>query len=209
MTQSQLRAILAHEYGHFSNRDTAGGTLARRVQFSVAHMAYGLAASGQARWYNPAWLFVQAFNRLFLRITLGASRLQEILADRYAAMAYGARVFIKALRHIIHQSLVFNAAAAHEIAQAREQERELHNLYQLPPLQDEEKVEQLMAQEDEVIRRPTSPYDSHPAPRDRIELLESLSLAYLVGDIAEPAWELLPNADALQAEMTAWVQERV
>jgi Zn-dependent protease with chaperone function len=209
MTQSQLRAILAHEYGHFSNRDTAGGDLARRVQISVLHLAHGLATTGQARWYNPAWLFVRAFHRLYLRITLGASRLQEILADRSAATAYGAAVFIRALRHIIHQELVFKATAANEIAMAQEQERELQNLYQLSPLQDEDKPKELETLEDEVMNRPTSPYDSHPAPCDRIELLTSLSPAGPGGDISPPAWKLLLHADALQAEMTARVQERM
>ena len=82
MTQGQFKAILAHEYGHFSNRDTAGGDLARWVRASIYRMAYNLAVSGQARWYNPAWLFINGFHRGFLRITQGASRLQEILADR-------------------------------------------------------------------------------------------------------------------------------
>jgi hypothetical protein len=34
---------------------------------------------------------------LFLRVTLGASCLQEILADRYAASVYGVRDFVDGL----------------------------------------------------------------------------------------------------------------
>ncbi|MCA9697104.1 MAG: M48 family metalloprotease, partial [Myxococcales bacterium] len=84
-----LRAILAHEYGHFSNEDTAGGNFALGVRRSVVHSAVGLAEAGAAGWYNPAWLFLNGFHRVFLRISQGASRLQEVLADRWAARSYG------------------------------------------------------------------------------------------------------------------------
>jgi hypothetical protein len=50
----------------------------------------------------------QKYFRVFLRITLGASRLQEILADRYAALAYGAQNFIEGLRNVIRQSVQFD-----------------------------------------------------------------------------------------------------
>ena len=53
-TKGQMEAILAHEYGHFSNRDGAGGNLAHQVYGSVNRMALRLARTGQARWlvYN-------------------------------------------------------------------------------------------------------------------------------------------------------------
>ncbi len=84
LTQGELRAILAHEYGHFNQRDMAGGNFVNLVQRSLHSMARNLAAAGLATWYNPAWWFVNLYNRIFLRITLGASRLQEILAGRLA-----------------------------------------------------------------------------------------------------------------------------
>ena len=96
MTQGQLKAVLAHEYGHFVNRDTAGGGLALAVRRAVWQMAESLASGGAARWYNPAWLFVTGFHKLFLRVSQGASRLQEILADRWAALAYGGAEFAAA-----------------------------------------------------------------------------------------------------------------
>ena len=35
MRQNAFRAVLAHEYGHFSHRDTAGGDVALRVEQDV------------------------------------------------------------------------------------------------------------------------------------------------------------------------------
>lgn len=208
ISQGQFKAILAHEYGHFAHRDTAGGDLAHQVQASVHHMAYVLAASGQAHWYNPAWLFVKGFGRIFMRVTLGASRLQELLADRYAAMAYGARNFTSGLAQFIRQDLTFHMQVEHEITTASQRRRRLQNLYTLPPLRDGEEQEQLEARMVERMSRPTSAYDSHPAPRQRIALLEQLQVPDQAEADPQPAWELLSNAAQLQAEMMDVMQER-
>jgi Zn-dependent protease with chaperone function len=69
MSQGQLRAILAHEYGHFSNQDTAGGNFARQVLISVRNMGIRLALNGLAAWYNPAWWFVNGTIAALRRVT--------------------------------------------------------------------------------------------------------------------------------------------
>ncbi len=206
MSQGQLKAILAHEYGHFVHGDTAGGDLALRVHSSLQHMALGLAAAGQARWYNPAWVYVYLFHRLFLRLTLGASRLQEILADRMAAAAYGADAFASGLRHIVRQGIAFPTAATEEIRAAASEGRNLRNLYALPaPAAESADLETRFA---EAMNRPTSPYDSHPAPVTRLELLTGIR-----GDPPRPpdddlAAELIPALDRIQEEMTVLIQKR-
>jgi Zn-dependent protease with chaperone function len=209
MTQGQFKAILGHEYGHFSNRDTAGGNLAKQVRLSMHHMALTLAYNGLARWYNPAWLFLNGFNLVFSRITLGASRLQETLADRYAAIAFGVQNFISGLTHIIHQDLAFNTQVNHEIEAAFGQGRDLQNIYTLPPLRNEAQLKRLKVEEDEIMGRPTSPYDSHPAPCERIAMVEQIEAAGVVEDDPKPVWDLLPDAEELQLEMTVIVQSNV
>lgn len=205
MTQGQFKAILAHEYGHFSNRDTAGGNLARQVRFSMNRMAYGLAINGLARWYNPAWLFVNGFNRVFLRVTLGASRLQEILADRYAALAYGVENFINGLTHVVRQSLLFGANVNHKADLAARSGASLPNLY-VPVALPDPLMEQLEAKIGEEMGRPTSVYDSHPSPQERIGLLRQLEVVSEVAESQEPVWDLLADAEKLQNEMIAIVQ---
>jgi len=46
------------------------------------------------------------FHPLFLRISQGASRLQEILADRRAADVYGGAAFATGLKHMVACSLI-------------------------------------------------------------------------------------------------------
>ncbi|MEW5871678.1 MAG: M48 family metalloprotease [Chloroflexota bacterium] len=209
MTQGQFQAILAHEYGHFSNKDTAGGNLARQVQVSVYNMAYGLAATGQANWYNPAWLFVNGFHRVFARITLGASRLQEILADRYAVLAYGVSDFVEGLKHVVQQSLKFNAQASQAVQTSLQQGVALQNIYDLPELAPGELKEKLDRDIQEALSRPTSPYDSHPAIQERIRLAQHITHAGTGLGSSLPVWDLLPNAQALQDEMTSQVRANV
>jgi len=204
MTQGQLRSILAHEYGHFSSRDTAGGRLALQVRLSLRRMAHGLASAGQALWYNPFWLFVNGYYRIFLRITLGASRLQEILADRCAAVVYGVQNFAAGLMHIVRQDLVFRAQISQEISEAVQQERVCRNLYTLPPLESGPRQD-LEAKLEEILTHPTSPYDSHPAVQERIALLQGVDEVAAGEEDGEPAWSLLPDAEVLQEEMTAFL----
>jgi hypothetical protein len=46
--QNSFCAVLAHEYGHLSHRDTAGGDVALRVNRDMMNFAYALAMSRQA-----------------------------------------------------------------------------------------------------------------------------------------------------------------
>jgi Zn-dependent protease with chaperone function len=208
LTQGQLAAILAHEYGHFSNRDTAGGNLAYQVYASLVQIAEGLIRNGAALVYNPVWWFVIGYQRIFLRVTLGASRLQEVLADRYAAMAYGSQNFIDGLQSVIRQSISFPLQADVEIRKSLELKQSVNNLYDLPlgaDLQGE-----LQKQLDDTMNRQTSQYDSHPAPHERIAWVERMHIPLSpVLDNKLPALDLFPNPEELQREMTAELMKNV
>lgn len=210
MPLSQFKAILAHEYGHFSNRDTAGGDFALQVRISMMETARHLAINGQARWYNPVWLFLNLFNRIFLRITLGASRLQEVLADRFAVMAYGTQSFIDGLTHVVRQSLQFDMQVQHEIQSAFKEQRVLSNIYTLPELETTQEKE-LDAKLAELIAKPTSIYDSHPAVKDRIALAEKLqsTVTDTDRDDIQNVADLLPNLANLQDNMTKRVYDNI
>ncbi|HEX6883378.1 MAG TPA: M48 family metalloprotease [Planctomycetota bacterium] len=203
-----FRSVLAHEYGHFSNRDTAGGGFALAVRRSLVTMAHGLAEGGAAAVYNPAWLFLNGFHRVFLRISQGASRLQEVMADRWSAFAYGSRDFERGLRHVIERSLRFAAEADREIRRAVEQSTPLDNLYEPrdaaepdPPL-----TEELRA----ALEAEPSPYDSHPAPKDRLAWVAALAVpSGSAPDAEQPVWSLFDDPVALQREMTRVVRADV
>lgn len=209
MQLGAFKAVLAHEYGHFSNRDTAGGGFALAVRRSLLAMAQALIEGGAAAWYNPAWLFLNGFHRIFLRISQGASRLQEVLADRWAAFAYGSDAFVSGLTHVIERSVRFDHHASATLQAAIEHNRPLRNLYEGTGEEAPEDVDEAIRQE---MEREPSPYDSHPAPRDRIRWVRALGAtadAATSPEAGEPAWSLFNDREQLELAMTAEIRYRI
>jgi Zn-dependent protease with chaperone function len=204
-----FQAVLAHEYGHFSNRDTAGGGFALSVRRSVLSLATNLARSGAAGWYNPAWLFVNGFHRIFLRISQGASRLQECLADRWAAILYGQQAFEQGLRHVIDPSVRFDAHVNATLKEVIEARRPLANLYSYETVAkvDSESLEG--AGRDAIQRKP-SPYDSHPCPEDRFRWVRALRVSKEATPADEtPVWSLFSDRAAIEERMTGIIRAAV
>ncbi len=210
MSIRPFKAILAHEYGHFSNQDTAGGGFAIAVRRSLMNMGAMLAASGAAAWYNPAWLFLNGFHRMFLRISQGASRLQEVLADRWAAFLYGSRSFEEGLRHVIARSVQFQAHANATIHEVSEKKVALANLYTFRPEKGLPEAEISKAVES-ALAAPASPYDSHPAPADRFAWVRALAAqgaGHTLQD-EQPVWGLFLDREAVERQLTDTVRFNV
>jgi Zn-dependent protease with chaperone function len=210
MKMGPFRAILAHEYGHFSNRDTAGGGFALAVRRSLLTMAQALAEGGAATWYNPAWLFLYGFHLIFLRVSQGASRLQEIMADRWAAFAYGARAFEQGLRHVVERSIRFQAHANATLQEVVNGKTALANLYSYEPAKPPTESEVAEAVNKAIHARP-SPYDSHPSPVARFALVSALRTggARRSADDEQDAWCLFDDPVAVQRWMTDRIRANV
>jgi len=211
MTRQQLRAILAHEYGHFSNRDTAGGDLPNVVQSSLFASMVRIAQGGGATFYNPAWHFVRGFHALFMRITLGASRLREIMADQFAAAAFGGQAFADGLRHIVRRSLEFDHHVDLLANRAQAEARPIASLYAAPAGGQASVQSDVEAKYQERMNDPGSPYDSHPPPGARISWVGRLTVETGAppADAGEPVWTLFGNREALEREMTALANARL
>jgi Zn-dependent protease with chaperone function len=206
----ELKAILAHEYGHFRNEDTAGGGFALAVRRSLVTMALHLMRGRVASPLNPAWWFVRGFHALFLRVSHGASRLQEVLADRWAASAYGSDAFARGLEHVVERTIRFDAhltATLDEVVAAKEP---VANLYAYEPKKgvDPQEVAKAVARE---MSRPGSAYDSHPRPADRISWVSKLAVAppSPAEDDASSAWTLLASRQAIETQMTQHMRSRL
>jgi Zn-dependent protease with chaperone function len=206
-SQNAFRAVLAHEYGHFSNRDTAGGDIAMNVNMDIVRLAESMAKSGTATVYNIAFQFLRFYHFIFRRITHGASRLQEILADRVAVYQYGADAFREGLRHVIRRDIEFSHIAQSEINAAYSAGRALQNLYELMP--PDENISRSLEQEyHEYLARPTTEDDTHPSPNDRFRLIapiKSREIAPLEGQV----WDLFKDKNALTTEMNNLLEARL
>jgi Zn-dependent protease with chaperone function len=208
MRQNAFRAVLAHEYGHFSHRDTAGGDVALRVEQDMTKFAYAMALAGQAVWWNIAFQFLRIYHFIFRRITHGATRLQEILADRVAVRKYGGESFEEGLRHVIRREVEFNSVASKEIEEAARARRDLKNLYQLqltPEAFDQQMIENKI---NDIITRPTTEDDTHPSPIDRFRLAQRIVCDNPPSSNAM-VWDLFASRENLTDEMSKLIDERV
>ena len=202
--QNGFRAVLAHEYGHFTHRDTAGGDIALRVNNDMMKFAHAMIAAGQATWWNIAFQFLRIYHFIFRRISHGATRLQEVLADRVAALQYGPLAFEEGLTHVVGKSLEFNHLAVKEIQDSVAVRRALQNLYDLRLEQNSSLQQQI----EELLNRETSEDDTHPSPNDRFRLTRRIT-----GANESPAtgmvWDWFRNREALTNEMTLLIQSGV
>lgn len=210
MKLGAFKALLAHEYGHFSNRDTAGGGFALAVRRSLVHMAHGLVEGDVATWYNPGWLFLNAYYRVFLRVSQGASRLQEAMADRWSATAYGAELFEQGLRHVVERSVRFQAHVDATVKDVVDNMRPLSNLYRHQPPASAAEGDIRAAVEAAMNAQP-SPYDSHPSPSQRLEWVHAVTgqPTIVMSDADEDAWLLLGDRAALEQSMTELVNAAI
>ncbi|MDX6693305.1 MAG: hypothetical protein QOF02_908 [Blastocatellia bacterium] len=207
-SQNAFRAVLAHEYGHFTHRDTAGGDVALRVNKDMMKFARAMARSGQATWWNIAFQFLRVYHFIFRRISHGATRLQETLADRVAVHIYGAKAFKEGLGHVVRRAIEFDHLASREIDKAVAARRVVQNLYELPEAESDEVVKSIEAEVSKAINRQTTEDDTHPSPVRRF------SLATRITSRNEPpaagmVWELFTSKETLTTEMSHLIDKRV
>jgi Zn-dependent protease with chaperone function len=207
MKQRELRAILAHEFGHFRN---PGGGAVLSVRRSLSALIAGMGRSRVATVLNPAWWFVRAFTHLYNVVSTGASRLQEVLADRQAIRAYGSDAFVAGARHVVAREVEFAQDLAQTIKDVLENKWSLPNLYAYDPDQKKSAAARAAAVATKLDREPGR-FDSHPSWRERISWAEQLALpgeaSCPEGDA--PVWNLFPDPERVERTMTAIIRARI
>ena len=87
---SQLRAVLGHELGHFAGGDTKSGPIVYRTAQVVQRLARSLKGGLLSRMFVRLWHFQH-------RVTAGARRRQELIADRASVAVAGRQSTVDAL----------------------------------------------------------------------------------------------------------------
>jgi Zn-dependent protease with chaperone function len=202
--QDKFRAVLAHEYGHLSHRDTAGGEVALRVDEDMVKFAYAMAEARQAVWWNVAFQFLRLYHFLFRRISHGATRLQEVLADRAAARLYGPLHFEEGLEHVVRRQVEFNHLTRKEFKESLKSGFGLHNIYRFedPP---EKALEEAIYK---AICRKATEDDTHPSVLDRFRLVRRIVWSGEQGSPG-PMWDLFASPDALINEMSSQMEYQI
>jgi Peptidase family M48 len=196
LDQQSFLAVLAHEMGHLRSGDTSAGWAALRVTEGMQHLAAnlpnGLYSVVILKLLRPTWW-------LHLRVTLAATRFQEVMADRVAVRAYGAAAFERGLTQVIRNDLLIRESAAKVVETTRNLGTR-NSFYDFNELADEEtaSIEQKLAA---ALSRPTSMFDSHPSPDERFRLARLLQ-AVPTESAQGTAWDLFSSPQWIRARWT-------
>lgn len=206
--QNAFRAVLAHEYGHFIHRDTAGGDMAMRVNSDMMKFARGMILSGQNTFWNLGFHFLRIFHRIFTRISHGAGRLQEALADRRSAFHFGAGAFEEGLSHVVRRGIEFEHLVDKEINSAVESSRPLLNIYELSGTDESGHASTIEEEFQKTINRKTADTDTHPSPIERFRLARKV-VSKEVTAATGMVWDLFADRENLTREMSSLVDSQV
>jgi Zn-dependent protease with chaperone function len=203
LTISELRAILAHEYAHFSHSDTFYSRFTYQVHLSIEHSLQGTGQSGgKLNYVNPFYWFLYLYYKAYSLLSAGFSRSREFLADRMAATLYGSDVFATALTKVCTDGTLFEMTMYDNISELLEKDQAFVNMYatfrsyrdeQLTGQAREELYQKLLDEKESL-------FASHPIFGERIQAIAPLPRAEKTDDTL--ALELFDNAEELEKELT-------
>ena len=174
LTEPQLDAVLAHELGHYSNRDTRLAGITVRGRQSLHTVVEHARANGRG---ITAALFTW-YAKLYFRVSESVGRRQELAADLAAARIAGRDHAAGALRQVPALDAAYDyyldryASAGWEaglLPLAEEFYGGFRSMLSSPKRQQE-----LDGIRQDLPARETTPYDSHPPMHERVAALEAL-----------------------------------
>jgi Zn-dependent protease with chaperone function len=225
LTVPELRAVLAHEFGHYHGGDTALGPWIHRTRSAIGRTVVNLDGSGVGVLQLVSLPF-QWYGKLFLRTTLAVSRAQEYAADALAARLEGAGPVRASLKRVHQASLVFAPYLDTELAPVLAAGFRPPFAAGFASFLVSPNVARVVQKHlDETVASGThDPYDSHPCLRDRLAALDAHAegpaqtdarpAITLLGDVAEAELAVLrrmltTSPDRMQAIDWSEVGERV
>jgi len=194
----QLRAIVAHEFGHYAGGDLRLGVWLYKTREAMRRTIENLAQTGNG--FHKPFLW---YANVFMRISQSVSRAQELAADRIAARIGGVGNAMDALIAVHGAALAYNAYWQQELIPV------LTNGYR-PPIAagfshflGAQPVADAVSKQikSELSRGVADPYDSHPPLNERIAALRASDrtktppvdarAVSLLRDVQRLEWELL------------------
>jgi Zn-dependent protease with chaperone function len=212
LTVSELQAMLANEYAHFSDRDTFYSRFIYQVHMSIEDALNGMGqAGGRLNYVNPFFWFLYLYYKSYSLLAAGYSRSREFLADRMASSLYGADVFASALTRVSTDGRLFEATMWDQVGRLLQQGQAFDNLYTAFRSFREEQFGQVEREKlyQQMLDEKGSVFASHPTIGERLQAVSGLAPA--AGLDATPAVQLFENADAVEKEltefMTGWMHQ--
>lgn len=217
LTVAQLRSVLAHEFGHFAGGDVKLLPWINKARLAMLQTLHNLTSAGESA--NQGELAIasivfwivrapfKAYAMLYLRLTQGLSRAQEIAADALAISICGSRVHEEALQLTERAGLAFRVFLSEDV-------EPLLATGRVPPIAagfrsflSVDKVRQALEAASREPRE-TDPYDSHPSLEERVTFAKARAVTVKPRlDDDAPAVELLSDLNGSELELVKFVTE--
>src|SRR4051812_5902910 len=192
LSQLEVKAILAHEFGHYASGDVKIGPWIYKTRGAIGRTLQGVHGrfiEAPFKWYGD----------MFLRLTHEVSRQQEFIADRIAAGVASAAALGSGLQKVTGLGPTFSAYLSSEVGPV------LRAGFP-PPItagfDDFLRDERIVALSRRTIEEAqsssvTGEFDTHPCLRDRLEALAPLRDHRSYGANGDaPASMLFPDMEA-------------
>jgi hypothetical protein len=225
-----FRAILAHEFAHFTRQDPFHYRLVSRVlQAFSQYEDYTRNLSGWSQvvpgagcgalFLLPVTLCLRGFIRFFISIATSFAREGELAADRTAALSYGPDTLVRALKKYATETYLFERNRGKILSLLVRMNLEPEELYQryrsFRSQVTDDKVEQIW----EAAKQKQPPHSSmYPSISERLEHITDISLGSsedLAGDLQSDGLnicttngeqryvrEMIENADEIEKRLS-------
>jgi heat shock protein HtpX len=199
LTVDELRAVVAHEFGHFHGGDTKLTPWIYKTRCTIGRTISALKQNDGLFMHRPfLW-----YGTFYMRVTQSVSRAQELAADRLAAEVVGRGAIEEGLRkvhrfgpgfeHYFHSEFV-------PVVNAGRLPRLLDGFERYLSRPGWDAFLSRFGADDQPHVRKTDPYDSHPSLHDRLAALERVRATMRAVD-SRPSIALLDDLSELERKL--------
>lgn len=205
LTVSQMKAVLAHEFGHFHAGDTKLGPWIYKTRGAIIRTVTNLAGAGSSVIHVP----FEWYGNMFLKITQAISRSQEYAADALAAEVVGARHLVEGLKRVHGGALAFQAYWQQEYAPVLKAGYRTPIAAGFASCLKTDAFAKAIAEsvEAELKSDESDPYDTHPPLRERIAALEPLEPSANEPTDESSAITLLADLEQAEKTLIDWLSD--
>ncbi|KQY22966.1 hypothetical protein ASD16_10210 [Cellulomonas sp. Root485] len=195
----QLRSVLAHELGHYSNSHTRLGPLTYRGQQAIVATIEQLSG-------NVVGWFLRLYARLFFVVSAAVSRRQELEADELSVRIAGRATAQSALRELPVADAAWSFYLQNYLNDAWESgyATTSHGFFGGFGQLVAARTAELAEMRDDAPPAEQSRWDSHPSIAVRVAAMDRMPDVAVARD-ARPAWALIPGFEAHATELAARV----
>jgi heat shock protein HtpX len=196
---SQVKATLAHEFGHFVGGDAKLGGLTYATRGAMIRTLQNLGGQGSLLAKPFEWMF-----KLYLRITQAISRQQELLADEWSVRIAGKTAHVTGLRQEAMHGASFGLFLQHEVQPLAAYGVTPRNVFEgFRKFSGSSTFHELKPKLEQALSESRGDaYDSHPPLEERVAWAQALPLPDQPMDTT-PGTSLIDGAEALEAHFSS------